>query len=414
MKFFHLSDLHFGKMLHGTSLLERGDQRDWVEKFLALAGREKPQAVVIAGDVYDRSMPSGEAMQLFSHLVTELARQPVEVLVIAGNHDSGERLSCYNELLEQQHVHIAGEVRREMAHVTLSDKVGPVTFWLMPYVFPAAVARVLEDEDIRDYDTAVRRLLAAQKVDFSQRNVIVAHQNVTRSGVEGTWGGSESVVGGVGQVDYTAFDGFEYAALGHIHAAYSVGRETVRFAGSPLCYHFDELRQPKKGPVLVELGEKGTAPVMETLTIAPLHPMRELRGTYDELRAMAPTVEDGSYVKVVVTDRPMTPEISAYFQALFESRGSILMDRVSEFRRFTGVPSGPNLTRLQERPVEELFADFYRERSAGESPQEEDMALLEYAAELLRNSDAGQDGKFVDGALSEKILDYLDGEEKRR
>jgi exonuclease SbcD len=329
------------------------------------------------------------------------------VLIAAGNHDSGERLSCFKDILSRQNVFIAGEIQRELTHVTLRDEFGSVTFWLMPYVFPAAVAQTLGDDTIRDYDAAVRRLLAAQNVDFSQRNVIVAHQNVTKGGVEGVRGGSESMVGGVGQVDYTAFDGFDYAALGHIHAAYAVGREPVRYAGSPMCYHFDELRQPKKGPVLVELGAKGTEPAIETLTIPPLHPMCELRGTYDELRAKASAVENGSYVKLVLTDRTITPEISTYFEALFQSRGCVLMDRVSEFRRFGDVEGGPALNDLREKPVEELFADFYTSRCGGEAPDEGDAALLHYAAELLRNSDAGADGKAVDPKLAEDVLAFL-------
>lgn len=410
MRFIHLSDLHFGKMLYGVSLLENGDQLDWVEKFLALAAEKRPDAVVIAGDIYDRSMPSGAAMQLFSHMVTELSNRNVPVLVAAGNHDSGERLSCFKDILSRQNVFIAGEVRRDLTHVTLTDEYGPVTFWLLPYVFPAAAAQALGDDSIRDYDTAVRRMLAEQDVDFSQRNVIIAHQNVTKGGVEGIRGGSESMVGGVGQVDYTAFDGFDYAALGHIHAAYSVGRESVRYAGSPMCYHFDELRQQKKGPVMVELGAKGTEPVIETLTIQPLHPMYELRGTYDELRAEALSVENGAYVKLVLTDHPMTPEISTYFQALFDSRGSILMERLSEFRRFVDVEDGPGAHDLRVKPVEELFTEFYVARSGGESPDEGDTALLCYAAELLRNSDAGEDGRYVDPKLVEQILAFLEKE----
>ena len=245
MRFFHLSDLHFGKSLCGVSLLENGDQPDWVGRFLGLADEKRPDAVVIAGDVYDRSMPSGAAMQLFSSMVTELANRNIPVLIAAGNHDSGERLSCFKDLLSRQNVYIAGEIRREIEHVTLKDADGDVTFWLLPYVFPAAVAQALDDPAIRDYDDAVRRLIAEQKLDPDARNVIVAHQNVTKGGVEGMRGGSESMVGGVGHVEYTAFDAFDYAALGHIHAAYAVGRETVRYAGSPMCYHFDELRQPK-------------------------------------------------------------------------------------------------------------------------------------------------------------------------
>ena len=407
MRFIHLSDLHLGKMLHGVSLLENGDQPDWVEKFLALTADKRPDAVVIAGDVYDRSMPSGAAMQLLSRMVTELSSRNVPVLITAGNHDSGERLSCFKDILSRQNVYISGELQRELTHVTLHDEYGPVTFWLLPYVFPAAAAQILGDDSIRDYDTAVRRLLAEQNVDFSARNVIVAHQNVTKGGVEGIRGGSESMVGGVGQVDYTAFDGFDYAALGHIHAAYAVGRESVRYAGSPMCYHFDELRQPKKGPLLIELGAKGAEPAIETLAIPSLHPMCELRGTYDELRVKASAVENGAYVKIVLTDRPMTPEISAYFQALFDSRGSILMERLIEYRRFADVQDTAGAKDLRDKPVEELFTEFYGERSGGELPDDSEIALMHFVAELLRNSETGTDGKYVDPKLSDQVLAFL-------
>lgn len=408
MKFLHLADLHFGKMLCGVSLLENGDQRDWVDKLQQAVREERPDAVLIAGDVYDRGLPSGAAVQLFSDMVTEIAAAGIPVLIAAGNHDSGERLSCFKDLLSRQNVHIAGTLQRELTHVTLTDAYGPVTVWLLPYVFPAAVSGVLGDPDIRDYDKAVRRILAVQDIDPAQRNVIVAHQNVTKGGAEGQRGGSESMVGGVGQVDYTAFDAFDYAALGHIHAAYAVGRESVRYAGSPLCYHFDELRQPAKGPLVVELGPAGTEPGIRTLAIPPLHPMRELKGPYEEVLEQARRAGTGEYVKVTLTDRPVTPEISVYLEALFKDRGSILMERGSEFRRFTGEGVSPQQEALRQKSVEELFADFYTER-AGSEPAEEDAALMAYAAELLRGSDAGADGKQVDAALPEKLLDYLTG-----
>ncbi len=406
MKFLHLADLHFGKMLHGVSLLENGDQRDWVEKLLGLVSAQHPDAVAIAGDVYDRGMPSGAAMQLLSHMVTGIAEAGIPVLIAAGNHDSGQRLACFQSLLARQNVYIAGMPQRTLTHVTLRDTFGPVTFWLLPYTFPAAVAQLLDDETIRDYDIAVRRLLAEQAVDFSQRNVIIAHQNVTKSGAEGPRGGSESVIGGIGQVDYTAFDGFDYAALGHIHAAYAVGREAVRYAGSPLCYHFDELRQPRKGPVMVTLGAKGTPPGIETLTIPPLHPLRELRGTCDEVMAAAQAAGQGEYVRLVLTDRALTPEISAYFVALFHARGSVLMERVSEYARFTGHGDSPQWRELAATSVEKLFADFYLER-AGSAPDAGDLALMRRAAELLRHSDAGADGKYVDPALADTMIDEL-------
>lgn len=391
MQFLHLADLHFGKSIHGVSLLENGDQRAWAERFLELVREIQPDAVIIAGDIYDRSAPSGEAVALLDSVITALAELGTAVLIIAGNHDSGQRLSFGGSLLAKQNIHIAGVLSPKLTCVTLFDEYGPVHFWLMPYVFPALVAQKLEDDSIRDYDTAVRALLSHQNIDFSQRNVLVAHQNVTAGGKEAERGGSESMVGGVGQVDYTAFDGFEYAALGHIHAAYPVGRKTVRYAGSPLCYHFDETKQPAKGPVLVTLGEKGTEPVTETKTIAPLHPMREIRGAYEEIREEElRNTTHGEYIRIVLTDRKAAPEIRAFFQELFESRDSVLMELVSEYSPFGAVSAVQTARTAQERAVEDLFMDFYAQRCDGAAPDSREQELLRFAGEQLRH--AGQLG----------------------
>lgn len=410
MRFLHLADLHFGKSIYGTSLLENGDQRVWVDRFLALSETLLPDAVVIAGDVYDRGAPSGDAVQLLSRMLTGLSELSIPVLLCAGNHDSVQRLSFLSPLLAREGLHISGALESPLlSHVTLSDAYGPVTFWLMPYVFPALIARALGTESFRDSGEAVKALLAAQPIDYSRRNVLIAHQNVTAGGAEAVRGGSESSVGGVGQIDYTVFDGFDYVALGHIHATGSVGREAVRYAGSPLCYHFNETRQPAKGPVLVELGEKDAPIHTETLVIPPLHPMRELRGTYEELRA-AELAEprQGEYLRIVLTDRRVSPEISAFFHDLCASRGSVLMELCSDYTQFTG-DAGP-LSRgdVEQKSVETLFSDFYTERSGGTPPTDADAALLDRAGELLRHAEAHISPTAQD---IEKLLDYLTKQE---
>ena len=390
MRILHLADLHFGKSIHGVSLLENGDQGYWVERFLELADGQKPDAIVIAGDVYDRSSPSGEAVELLSRMLTGLAERGIPVMMVAGNHDSAQRLAFARPMLARQGLHISRPLfgSDQLERVTLRDEYGPVTFWLMPYVYPALIAQALGDESLRDYDTAVRALLARQNVDFGERNVLIAHQNVTANGQEVERGGSESMVGGVGQIDYRSFEGFDYVALGHIHAAYPVGRETVRYAGSPLCYHFNELRQPEKGPVLVELGAKGTPPEIRVLTIPPLHPMRELRGSLEELRAGEIAFpRQNEYLRLVLTDQRLSPEISAFFEELFHSRGSILMERCSEYDPFREAGSAPTANALEQKSIRELFADFYTERSGGDGPDAEDLALLAYAEELTLQAD---------------------------
>lgn len=407
MRFLHLADLHFGKSIHGVSMLENGDQPFWVERFLELVKDVAPDAVLIAGDVYDRAMPSGEAVRLLSRLLTALCEMHIPVLITAGNHDSVQRLSFAGDILARQQLYISAPLSDAPAltHVTLRDEHGSVTFWLMPYVFPALVQEALGDDTPRDYDGAVRQLLAAQELDTAGRNVLVAHQNVTQSGVEVERGGSETMVGGVGQVDYTAFDDFDYVALGHIHSAYPVGRKTVRYAGSPLCYHFEETRQPEKGPLLITLGEKGSQPEIRALPIPPLHPMREVKGAYEDIRAGELAHEKrGEYLRFVLTDRRISPEVSVFLHELAEKRGSVLMELTSEYSRSYADAALTDSKALEEKPVEELFTGFYTERNNGREPDEQDLALLAFAAEQVRHTDTH--GK-VDPALVERLLQHL-------
>lgn len=413
MRFLHLADLHFGKAIHGISLLDNGDQPCWVERFLALAEELKPDAVLIAGDVYDRSAPSGDAVELLSRMLTELAARAIPVLLIAGNHDSAQRLAFARTLLAKEGLHISSSLENsaELSHVTLYDEYGPVTFWLMPYVYPARIAQALGDGSLRDSSEAVRALLSRQTIDFTQRNVLLAHQNVTVGGVEGPRGGSETMVGGVGQIDVSIFDGFDYVALGHIHAAYPVGHEEVRYAGSPLCYHFDETRQPTKGPLLVELSGKGTPPDIARKEIAPLHPMRELRGSFAELRAAAlDDTRRGEYLRVVLTDRRVTAEDADFFRSLFTQRGSILMEIISEFSAFHGETSTLSSSAVREKSVDELFEAFYTERNSGVGPDEADSALLRFAAGQLRHAEIHAEPT---AAEIERLLAFVGEQEDR-
>ena len=420
MKIIHLADLHLGKSLHGVNLLESGDQPYWVDRFLALAETVKPDAVLIAGDVYDRGAPAAGAVELLSRLLTGLTDQGIQVLMIPGNHDSAQRLAFGRELLARGGLHIAPplEAPGALTRVTLEDEDGPVDFWLLPYLFPALAGEALGIE-LRDYDAAVRAVLAAQPIDPARRNVIVAHQNVTVGGTEGERGGSESTVGGVGQVDFTAFDGFDYAALGHIHAGYPVGRSGVRYAGSPLCYHFNETRQAAKGPLLVELGPKGTEPKLTLLPIEPLHRLRALEGSYEEIRAeladrlpalqlcrserseesaspvaccLLPAAlspderQAGEYLSVTLTDRRVTPELAEELRALCALRSSLLMELCSSWRAGDG-EAALSADALREMGLAELFADFYRQRNRGAEPGEAELALLKRAAELAEQAD---------------------------
>lgn len=415
MRFLHLADLHLGKTIYGTSLIDSGDQQAWAARFLGKARELAPDAVVIAGDVYDRGLPPGRAVQLLSTMVTALADMGIPVLIAAGNHDSVYHLSFLSPLLEARKVYVSRPLEQstELVHVTLEDACGPVTFWLLPYVYPAMAAQALGDGEIRDYDAAVRRILAAQKIDFTQRNVLVAHQNVTAGGREAERGGSESTVGGVGQVDYTAFDGFDYVALGHIHSSYPVGREDVRYAGTPMAYHFNETRQPDKGPLLVELGEKNGKIQIGRQEIEPLHRMREIRGTYDEIREEAVSrPRENEYLKIILTDRRITPLISDFIHETARAHGSTVMELTSEYNAFTGEAVFTGTRDMREKPVERLFADFYRERNNGAGADEKDLELMAFAGEMVR--EAAVTREEPDEKAFRKLLDFVLGQEENR
>lgn len=408
MRFLHLADLHFGKSLHGVSLIDNKDQEYFVDQFLKKVEQLQPDAIVIAGDIYDRSAPSGEAVRLFDRFLTNLEKMNIPVMMVAGNHDSGQKLSFAGEILAKQNIYIAGILNGEITHVTIQEKdFGEVTFWLLPYLFPALAAQVLEDSSVCDYGTAVKALLERQKIDFSQRNVLVAHQNVTADGREVARGGSESMVGGVGQVDYKVFDGFDYVALGHIHSSYHVGRRQVRYAGSPLCYHFDEIRQPAKGFLMVEIKEKGEEIKIETVKIPPLHPMREIRGSFEEIKTeLQKNDTRGEYLKIMITDRRITPEIAQMLRGTFSERGSLVMELVSEFRD-SFVPGNAKTYGAEEKSIEEYFAELYRERRDQAEPEEGDLKLFHFAAERVRRADLLEGREENLERDAQDLLDFL-------
>lgn len=298
MKFLHLADLHLGKRVNGFSMLE--DQAHILRQILAILDDEQPDGVLIAGDVYDKSVPSVEAVGLLDGFLTELRARGVPVLLISGNHDSPERLAFGGRVMDSCGIHISPVYDGALAPVTLQDAFGPVHVWLLPFVKPAHVRRWFPDADIESYTDAMAEAVAHMGIDTAARNVLVTHQFVTG----GTRSGSEELsVGGTDNVDSGVFAPFDYVALGHLHGAQHIGRETIRYAGSPLKYSFSEARQHKSVTV-VTLGEKGDVQV-RTVALTPLRELREIRGSYDELTARSfyeHTTYRSDYLHLILTD----------------------------------------------------------------------------------------------------------------
>ena len=394
MKFIHLADLHFGKLLHGLSLAEQGDQRYWCEQCLQAVREERPDAVLIAGDVYDRSQPSAEARALASWFLTELTGL-ARVMMIAGNHDSGENIEYLSGLLEAQGLYASGSIAPCLKHVTLRDAFGPVTFWLAPYFFPAKVAETLGMDGLRDYTRAAEALIAAQPLDAAERNVLLAHQFVRSGAADPERGGSESAVGGVAPIDAEAFAALDYVALGHIHKPQRVGREGVRYAGAPLCYHFDEAGREAEGnaerPILVvTLGPKGEAPVIRRRETKALHPLRNITGTLSGILGDQADGGQAEYIHVRLTDRTVPAHARERLEARFEERGSrlLLLDRAAQAVRGA---AGQASEQVGERPLTELFRDYYDYQLPDAPMSEADERLIREAAALLEQAQGLED-----------------------
>ena len=338
MKFFHLSDLHIGLKLMNRDLRE--EQMDILRQVTDLAREEQPDAVVIAGDIYDKAVPAAEAVEVFDSFITELKRAvpEAEMMLISGNHDSGLRLNCFREILDEQKVYMIGlPPRREEEYiekVTLQDEFGPVNFYLLPFVKPSMVKQIVgvdENGNNLSYDATLHKLIAREEVNTTERNVLVSHQFYLPVGENAeSVERMDSEIRTVGNIDAVASDvleAFDYAALGHIHKPMKVGSELYRYCGTPLACSVSEAGQ-QKGVIMVEIGEKDSKTSVK-ITVLPLKPLREVRiikGSLEEVLAQA--CED--FVTVILTDRvdldimDMQDRIRMAFPYLLEIRREVL------------------------------------------------------------------------------------------
>lgn len=355
MKFLHLADLHLGKRVNGFSMLE--DQAHILRQILAILDDEQPDGVLIAGDVYDKSVPSVEAVELLDGFLTELRARGVPVLLISGNHDSPERLAFGGRVMDSCGIHISPVYNGALAPVTLHDEFGPVHVWLLPFVKPAHVRRWFPDADIESYTDAVAEAVAHMDIDTAARNVLVTHQFVTG----GTRSGSEELsVGGTDNVDSGVFAPFDYVALGHLHGAQHIGRETIRYAGSPLKYSFSEARQHKSVTV-VTLGEKGDVQV-RTVALTPLRELREIRGSYDELTARSfyeHTTYRSDYLHLILTDEQDVFDAMSRLRTIYPYLMTLDYDNART--RAAGGMSAPAET--EQRTPLELFEALYQRQN---------------------------------------------------
>lgn len=347
MKVLHVSDLHIGKRVNGMSMLD--DQRYILRQILDIAEKHQVSVLLIAGDVYDKASPSAEAVTVFDAFLTDAVAAGLRVLAIPGNHDSAERIAYAQGLLEKQGVCLPPVYAGEVERVELEDEHGPVEFWLLPFLKPGDVRRFFPDEEIGDdYSAALRAVLGACAIDQGKRNIVLSHQLVTAYGTAPDRADDEIKLGGMDNVDVSVYDAFDYVALGHVHRPQRVGRDTVRYSGSPLKYSFSEARYGKS-VALIELGEKkpgddvGECVSFELIPLVPLHDVREVRGTLADVLAMG-TAHDASqdYLHITLSDEHPQLDAMAKIHEVFPNAMMLDYD---------------NVTVLIDRPQTQLTAD---------------------------------------------------------
>lgn len=375
MKFFHLSDLHIGKQLHHYSLLE--EQKHILKQMVELAEMESPDAILIAGDIYDVPVPSAEAVALFDDFLSSLndITPRIPVLLIAGNHDSAKRIDFASSILAKHDVYIAGmpptQPEEQVKKVTLADEFGEVDLYLLPFVKPGYV-RKLFTEEIKSYDMAVKKVLGREKIDTSRRNVLISHQFYTASGKEPETCDSEiRMVGGIENVDTAVLEPFDYAALGHIHKVQKIGKEQYRYCGTPLPYSVSEA-ETEKSITVVELGEKGSSPKISRLPLKPLRQVRKLTGKLEEILAGATEDMRRDFVSITLTD-----EVEAYHP---KERLEANFDRILEIRIDNARTR--KILEFSEEPLQDLspygaFCAFFKDMNGRELTEAEDMMLKE-------------------------------------
>ena len=367
MKFIHLSDLHLGKRVLEFSMIE--DQEYILKEILTIINNEKPDGVLIAGDVYDKSVPSEDAMCLWDSFLISLAQKKVPVFAISGNHDSAIRFADHGELVDSAGIHLSPVYDGKVKKFTMEDSFGPLNIFLLPFIKPAAVRSIYPDEEIKDYTDACHVAVEKMQVDPKERNVIVAHQFVTGAA---RCDSEEVVVGGIDNVDASVFDDFDYVALGHIHGKQSIGRAAVRYCGTPLKYSFSE-KDHKKSVTVIDFGEKGKVDISE-IPLVPRHDLREIRGTFNELtlKENYENTDRDDYIHAVLTDENDVIDAVGKLRVIYPN----LMKLSYDNKRTAMQQEINEAVDVEKRSPAELFDEFY-EKQNNQKMSDEQRAFVE-------------------------------------
>lgn len=368
MKIMHLSDLHIGKKVNEYSMLQ--DQIYILKEILRIIDNEKVETVIIAGDVYDRSLPPNEALELFDEFLYQLSSRNVNVFVISGNHDSPERISYGGRMMTENKIFLSPVYDGNVKPITLNDDYGEVNFYLLPFVRPADIRRYFPDENIENYTDAVKVAIDNMNVDFSERNILVTHQFVTGAELSES---EDIIVGGTDNVSGEVFDGFDYVALGHIHREQTVGKDNIRYCGTPLKYSFSEAKNIKSVTIL-DFNDKGNIEYSK-IPLTPFRDMREIRGTYYELtlKSNYESTNTEDYLHITLTDEEDIPDAIGKLRSIYPNIMKLDYDNL----RTRGSGTVDAIENIESKSPFELFADLFKQQNNQEMSEEQE--------EIMRN-----------------------------
>lgn len=368
MKIMHLSDLHIGKKVNEYSMLQ--DQVYILKEILQIIDDEKVETVIIAGDVYDRSLPPNEALELFDEFLYQLSSRNVNVFVISGNHDSPERISYGGRMMTENKIFLSPVYDGNVKPITLNDDYGEVNFYLLPFVRPADIRRYFPDENIENYTDAVKVAIDNMNVDFSERNILVTHQFVTGAELSES---EDIIVGGTDNVSGEVFDGFDYVALGHIHREQTVGKDNIRYCGTPLKYSFSEAKHIKSVTIL-DFNDKGNIEYSK-IPLTPFRDMREIRGTYYELtlKSSYESTNTEDYLHITLTDEEDIPDAIGKLRSIYLNIMKLDYDNL----RTRGSGTVDAIENIESKSPFELFADLFKQQNNQDMSEEQE--------EIMRN-----------------------------
>ena len=368
MKIMHLSDLHIGKKVNEYSMLQ--DQIYILKEILRIIDNEKVETVIIAGDVYDRSLPPNEALELFDEFLYQLSSRNVNVFVISGNHDSPERISYGGRMMTENKIFLSPVYDGNVKPITLNDDYGEVIFYLLPFVRPADIRRYFPDENIENYTDAVKVAIDNMNVDFSERNILVTHQFVTGAELSES---EDIIVGGTDNVSGDVFDGFDYVALGHIHREQTVGKDNIRYCGTPLKYSFSEAKNIKSVTIL-DFNDKGNIEYSK-IPLTPFRDMREIRGTYYELtlKSNYESTNTEDYLHITLTDEEDIPDAIGKLRSIYPNIMKLDYDNL----RTRGSGTVDAIENIESKSPFELFADLFKQQNNQDMSEEQE--------EIMRN-----------------------------